>query len=123
MTSLITTISPSLFSFTMTFNLLIIIVLGGLGSITGSVITAFAFAILSELLRFVESPINLGPIYIPGIAGMRMLVFSFLLVVLMIFYRRGIFGEKELSWDWVLSRFGSKNHQGVKVCPGKTEHF
>ena len=121
MTSLITTISPSLFSFTMTFNLLIIIVLGGLGSITGSVIIAFAFAILSEILRFVESPINLGPIYIPGIAGMRMLVFSFLLVVLMIFYRRGIFGEKELSWDWIFSRFRTKDRQEVRTCPQKTE--
>ena len=115
--SLITTVSPSLFSFSMTFNLLIIIVLGGLGSITGSTITAFAFTILSEALRFVESPITIGSIYIPGIAGMRMLVFSLLLVLLMIFYRRGLFGEKEISWDWFLSRFGERNRQGVKTWP------
>ena len=100
---LITTISPTLFTFTMTFNLLIIIVLGGLGSITGSVITAFSFAIASELLRAVEAPMNIGPIHIPGIAGMRMVVFSALLVLLMIFYRRGIFGQFELSWDWIRS--------------------
>jgi branched-chain amino acid transport system permease protein len=100
---LITTISPTLFTFTMTFNLLIIIVLGGLGSITGSVITAFSFAIASEVLRAVESPMNIGPIHIPGIAGMRMVVFSALLVLLMIFYRRGIFGQFELSWDWIRS--------------------
>ena len=102
---LITTISPTLFTFTMTFNLLIIIVLGGLGSITGSVITAFSFAIASEILRAVESPMNIGPIHIPGIAGMRMVVFSALLVLLMIFYRRGIFGQFELSWNWVLALF------------------
>lgn len=98
---LITTISPTLFTFTMTFNLLIIIVLGGLGSITGSVITAFGFAIASELLRAVESPMKIGTIRIPGIAGMRMVVFAALLVLLMIFYRRGIFGQFELSWDWI----------------------
>ena len=115
MASLITTVSPSLFSFSMTFNLLIIIVLGGLGSITGSTITAFAFTVLSEVLRFVESPITIGSIYIPGIAGMRMLVFSLLLVLLMIFYRRGLFGEKEISWDWILSRFGRRNRQGVRT--------
>jgi branched-chain amino acid transport system permease protein len=121
MASLITTVSPSLYSFSMTFNLLIIIVLGGLGSITGSTITAFAFALLSEALRFVESPITIGPIHIPGIAGMRMLVFSLLLVLLMIFYRRGLFGKKEVSWDFVLSRFGNSNRQGVRTWPQKTE--
>lgn len=121
MVSLITTVSPSLFGFSMTFNLLMIIVLGGLGSITGSTITAFAFTLLSEILRFVESPITIGSIYIPGIAGMRMLVFSILLVFLMIYYRRGLFGDKEISWDWVLSRFGSGNRQGVKTWPQKTE--
>ncbi|MGE5586103.1 MAG: branched-chain amino acid ABC transporter permease [Bacillota bacterium] len=101
--SLITTISPTLFTFAMTFNLLIIIVLGGLGSITGSVVTGLGFAIMSEVLRVVEAPIDLGPIHIPGVAGMRMVVFSVLLILLMIFYRRGLFGQFELSWDWVLS--------------------
>ena len=105
--SLITTISPTLFTFAMTFNLLIIIVLGGLGSITGSVITGFGFAIMSEVLRVVEAPIDIGPIHIPGVAGMRMVVFSVLLVLLMIFYRRGLFGQFELSWDWVLSRLAA----------------
>ncbi|HXL04987.1 MAG: branched-chain amino acid ABC transporter permease [Firmicutes bacterium] len=120
MASLITTVSPSFFSFSMTFNLLIIIVLGGLGSITGSTITAFGFTIVSEALRFVESPIDIGPIHIPGISGMRMLVFSLLLVLLMIFCRRGLFGQKEISWDYVLSRFGNCS-QGVRTCPQKTE--
>jgi len=111
---LITTISPTIFTFTMTFNLLIIIVLGGLGSITGSVITAFGFAIASELLRAVESPMNIGPIHIPGIAGMRMVVFSALLVLLMIFYRRGIFGQFELSWEWVRSLPGKVTDKEVQ---------
>lgn len=111
---LITTISPTIFTFTMTFNLLIIIVLGGLGSITGSVITAFGFAIASELLRAVEAPMNIGPIHIPGIAGMRMVVFSALLVLLMIFYRRGIFGQFELSWEWVQSLPGKVTDKEVQ---------
>ncbi|MEW6229013.1 MAG: branched-chain amino acid ABC transporter permease, partial [Bacillota bacterium] len=92
------------FIFTMTFNLLIIIVLGGLGSISGSVVTALGFAIVSELLRSIEAPVDIGPIHIPGVAGMRMVVFSVLLILLMIFYRRGLFGQFELSWDWVLAR-------------------
>jgi len=107
MVSLITTASPTIFTFMMTFNLLIIIVLGGLGSITGSVVTAMGFAIASELLRSIEAPIDIGPIHIPGVAGMRMVVFSVLLILLMIFYRRGLFGQFELSWDWVLSRLAA----------------
>ncbi|HHV62729.1 MAG TPA: branched-chain amino acid ABC transporter permease [Firmicutes bacterium] len=110
--TLITTVSPSLFMFTMTFNLLIIIVLGGLGSITGSAITAVLFAFLQELLRTVEAPIQLGPIHLPGVAGMRMVVFSLLLILAMLFYRRGLFGRKELSWDLILSIFERKG-EGV----------
>ncbi|BAS27760.1 branched-chain amino acid ABC transporter permease [Limnochorda pilosa] len=104
LTTLITTISPTLFTFTMTFNLLIIIVLGGLGSMTGSVVTAVLFAVLQEVLRSLEAPMRLGSWTIPGIPGMRMVVFSLLLIVLMIFYRRGLFGRGELSWEPLLRR-------------------
>lgn len=106
--TLISTVSPSLFTFTMTFNLLIIIVLGGLGSITGSVITAFIFAFLQEILRAVEAPITIGAWTFPGIPGMRMVVFSVLLVVMMIFYRRGLFGDKEISWQLIIDRIKRK---------------
>ena len=107
--TLISTVSPSLFTFTMTFNLLIIIVLGGLGSITGSVVTAFIFAFLQEILREVEAPITIGAWTFPGIPGMRMVVFSVLLVVMMIFYRRGLFGDKEISWQLIIDRIKGRN--------------
>ena len=42
---------------------------------------------------------------------MRMLV-SLLLVLLMIFYRRGLFGKREISWDWVFARFGKITGKG-----------
>ena len=110
--TLISTVSPSLFTFTMTFNLLIIIVLGGLGSITGSVVTAFIFAFLQEILREVEAPITIGAWTFPGIPGMRMVVFSVLLVVMMIFYRRGLFGDKEISWQLIIDRIKGRNESG-----------
>jgi branched-chain amino acid transport system permease protein len=96
---LITTISPNLFTFFLTFNLLIIIVLGGLGSTTGAVIAAVAVTIGSELLRFFEEPLTLGSLHIPGIPGMRMVIFSILLVLLMIFARQGLMGTGEFSWN------------------------
>ena len=61
---LITTISPSLFTFFLTFNLLIIIVVGGLGSTTGAVVAAVFFTLAGEWLRVVEEPAAaLGPQY------------------------------------------------------------
>jgi branched-chain amino acid transport system permease protein len=101
---LITTISPTLFTFFLTFNLLIMIVVGGLGSTTGAVIGAMLFAWGGEALRIVESPMNLGLFTIPGIPGMRMVIFSVILMVVIIFVRRGIMGQQELSWGWVFDR-------------------
>lgn len=101
---LITTISPTLFTFFLTFNLLMMIVVGGLGSTTGAVIGAALFAWGSEALRVVENPINLGVIQIPGIPGMRMVIFSLLLMMVIIFARRGIMGRSELNWDWLIGK-------------------
>ncbi len=99
---LITTISPVLFTFLLTFNLLIIVVVGGLGSITGSVISSVLFVLGSEALRAVEEPFSIGSVNIPGIPGMRMVIFAILLVLVMIFARRGIMGRKEFSWEgWI----------------------
>ncbi len=110
---LITTISPMLFTFFLTFNLLIIIVLGGLGSITGSVIAAIAFAWGSELLRAVEEPIDVfGMFTIPGIPGMRMVIFAVILIAAMLFWREGIMGRREFSWDWLLALLRRGNGTG-----------
>jgi branched-chain amino acid transport system permease protein len=96
---LITTISPSLFTFFLTFNLLIIIVVGGLGSTTGAVLSAIFFTLAGEWLRFVEEPHRLFGFLIPGIPGMRMVIFSLLLLVVIIFFRQGLMGQTEFSWE------------------------
>lgn len=101
---LITTISPTLFTFFLTFNLLMMIVVGGLGSTTGAVLGAALFAWGGEALRVVESPMHLGFFTIPGIPGMRMVVFSLLLMIVIIFARRGLMGRNEFSWDRLLAR-------------------
>ena len=105
---LITTISPTLFTFMLTFNLLIMIVVGGLGSTTGAVIGAVLFSWGSEMLRVVENPIDLGFYTIPGIPGMRMVVFSLVLMLMIIFAGKGIMGRWEFSWD-ILSRRNSRS--------------
>ena len=66
---LITTISPSLFTFFLTFNLLIIIVVGGLGSTTGAILAAACFTLAGEWLRIVEEPTAIFGLHHPRYPG------------------------------------------------------
>ncbi len=101
---LITTISPTLFTFFLTFNLLIIIVLGGLGSITGAVLATIIITWGNEWLRLVEEPLVLGSLRLPGVPGLRTVIFALLLLIMIIFYRRGLLGRWEFSWNWLLEK-------------------
>jgi branched-chain amino acid transport system permease protein len=99
MASYIGSISPDQFTFMLTFQLLIMIVLGGLGSISGSIIGAIVVLGGMELLRFLDDPgWHLGPIH--GIPGLRMIVFSLVLLSIMLYFRRGILGDREI-WDYL----------------------
>jgi len=99
--SLLMTIDPNSFGFAMTFQIIIIVIVGGLGSIAGSVIVGILFAILMEVLRAVESPMNILGLKIPGIPGMRMLIFSILLMIVVLFFQHGLMGTREWSWEWL----------------------
>ncbi|MCL2323047.1 MAG: branched-chain amino acid ABC transporter permease [Oscillospiraceae bacterium] len=98
--SILGTVNPTMFKFTITFNILLIIVLGGMGSITGTIISAFIVTIGQEWLRFLDSPMNLGFMTI-NLPGLRMVIFSLILVIVVIFFRRGIMGSNEFSWDYL----------------------
>jgi branched-chain amino acid transport system permease protein len=105
MANLLSTVDPSMFRFFITFQILMIAVLGGLGSITGTVISGVVVTIATEWLRFVESPMNFGFVKLPGIPGMRMVIFSALLMIVILFYQKGLMGKREFSWDWILRFF------------------
>jgi branched-chain amino acid transport system permease protein len=96
---MITTIDPKMFSFMLTFNILLIVVLGGNGSITGSVIGSIAVTVLMEAMRFLDEPLNFLFIKTDGLPGLRMVVFSALLMIVVIFRQRGLMGDRELSWE------------------------
>ena len=97
--SLITTIDPKMFNFQLTYNILMFVVVGGLGSITGSVVGSIIITILLEWLRFVEGTMYLGSLTIPGVPGMRMVIFSLILLFIILKKREGIIGGYEFSWD------------------------
>jgi branched-chain amino acid transport system permease protein len=87
----------------MTYNVLLIVVLGGTGSITGSIIGAIIVTIGLELLRFLDGPWTLVFIQITGRPGMRMVVFSILLLGVILFRQQGLMGGKEFSWDAIVN--------------------
>jgi len=97
--SLYTAITPDQFSFLLTFQLLIIIVLGGLGSMSGAVFASILVMGGLEVLRFLDEEINIPilGIHIDAHPGVRMVVFSILLLIMMLYARKGLFGDKELT--------------------------
>lgn len=116
LSGLLGTVDPTQFTFLVTFNILLIVVLGGMGSITGSVLAGLFITIIMEWLRFVEAPISIGTLFIPGIPGMRMVIFSFLLILVIIYYQRGLMGTREFNWDAIFKvmRKSGGDKQGPK---------
>ena len=95
MGNLIGTIDPKSYMIALTFNILMIVVVGGLGSITGSLIGSAIVTFALEWLRIVEYPFDFGYIASKGIPGLRMVLFSALLIIIIILRREGIMGTKE----------------------------
>ena len=93
-----TTIQASQFKSAMTYEILLIVVIGGIGSITGSCISSFLFIACSEWwLRFLDnSNLNLTSLQILR-PGFRKVVFSVVIMAIVLFYQKGIMGDKEFS--------------------------
>jgi branched-chain amino acid transport system permease protein len=94
-------IEAKTFSITLTYDILLIVVIGGIGSVTGSVVSAFLVTAAKEWwLRFFDQPLTLFGVQIPLFrTGFRMVIFSILLMVVVLIYRKGLFGTNEFSWE------------------------
>lgn len=97
------TIDPRMFTFSLTYNIVLIVVLGGSGSISGSVTAAIAVTVSMEFLRFLDGPLNLLFVRTQGLPGLRMVVFSVLLLAVVIYRQQGLMGKREFSWDLLLN--------------------
>ncbi len=95
-----TTISATPFTTVMTYEILLIVVIGGIGSVTGSILGAFLFTAASEWwLRGLDSGRWLGISSDLMRPGFRKVVFAILIMLIVLFYSRGIMGDKEFSWE------------------------
>ena len=100
-------VQASTFTSTMTYEILLIVVIGGIGSITGSIIGSFLYIACSEWwLRFLDDPSSYLGVNIPFMRpGFRMLVFSVVIMIVVLFFRKGIMGDREFSWDGIINFF------------------
>jgi branched-chain amino acid transport system permease protein len=98
-----TTIQASAFKTAMTYEILLIVVIGGIGSISGSCIASFLYIACNEWwLRFLDSG-AIGSISVPFFRdGFRKVIFSIIIMVIVLFFSRGIMGDKELSFSGML---------------------
>ena len=103
-------IDTKTFQVMLTYNILLIVVLGGIGSVTGSVIGSFLINGGQEWLRFLDDDtFKIMGVHIPLFRpGFRMVVYSVLLMVVVLFWRRGIMGNNEFSWDGLFGLFKRK---------------
>lgn len=102
--TLLGTVDPKNFLFTLTYNFLLIIVLGGMGSITGSMLGSIIVTAGLEFLRVFDEPFYMFGTSIPLFRpGFRMVIFSVLLMACVLFWRKGIMGTKEFTWDKFIS--------------------
>lgn len=104
-----TTVQAAAFTSAMTYEILLIVVIGGIGSVTGSILSSFLFIACSEWwLRFLDNETYIGSFRVPLLSsGFRKVVFSIIIMVVVLFYRQGIMGSKELSAD-AITRFFRK---------------
>ena len=93
-----TTVQAKFFTTAMTYEILLIVVIGGLGSVTGSIISSFLYVSASEWwLRFLDEEHWIGDFKVPLLRnGFRLVVFSIIIMIVVLFFRQGIMGTKEL---------------------------
>jgi branched-chain amino acid transport system permease protein len=97
-------LNPQNLNFVRSIEVIVMIVLGGIGSTTGAVFGATTLTILPEALRPVDRQFP----------GMRMVIYALVLILLMIFRPQGVFGRREFGWHWL--RFPSRTKIPVALA-------
>ncbi|MCW2278354.1 branched-chain amino acid ABC transporter permease [Heliophilum fasciatum] len=92
------TIQPTTFGFMKSFDILVFVVLGGLGSLTGSILSAIGLTVLSAFLQ--------------DYAELRMVIYSLLLIIVMLVRPQGLMGTAEFSYRGVAKLYDRLSGKG-----------
>lgn len=101
------------FTSVMTYEILLIVVIGGIGSVSGSVLATFLYVACSEWwLRFLDTEIYIGSFKVPLLRnGFRMVVFSIVIMVIVLFFSQGIMGNREISIGGLIDRISKRKER------------
>lgn len=100
-------IEPNLFGFSKSIDILVVVVLGGLGSLSGSILAAAVLALISSFLQ--------------SFAAIRMVLYAVLLILIMLFRPGGLMGSRELSVA-MLTELRKKAIAWLKAMPARAVH-
>lgn len=102
----ITSFSPTVFYFDLTFKVITMLVVGGMGSVSGSILGTALIVGLAEVLRRIEDPTQLY-----GISG---IVLAVLFILIIIFRREGLLGQREIALDrWFTKGGGAEKERQI----------
>ena len=109
------------FTSTMTYEILLIVVIGGIGSVSGSIIGSLLYVACSEWwLRFLDAETYIASFKVPLLrSGFRMVVFSVVIMIIVLFFSQGIMGDKELKIEGIGGWL--KKHKKPKPVPAEKE--
>jgi branched-chain amino acid transport system permease protein len=100
----LTSFSPKSFYFALTFSIITMLAVGGMGSVSGSIIGTVAITVLSEILRNAERGISLGFVQIPPVYGASQILMAILFVLVIVFRPSGLLGNREINFNRLWSK-------------------
>ncbi len=96
--------SPNAFYWSETFAIVTMLVVGGMGSISGSVIGTVLIVLLTETLRELERGFDLGFIHVPPLYGLSQILVAVAFISVLIFRREGLLGDTEINFTRLFSK-------------------
>ncbi len=104
----ITSLLPTYFNFSKSSEFLAMVIMGGSGSMTGSIVAAPILSALPQIISYVNA----------DFASYRMLIYAVLLIVIMIFKPSGIFGSYEFSLERLIDKLSGRNKVKAVTATG-----
>lgn len=109
---LITAITPHSFSYSLTFNIVMMVIIGGPGSISGSVVGAALLTVFPEIMRVFERGGSILGINLPPMYGLSNIVLAITMIVILFFKPNGLMGFREFQFPCLLGRRKSMAEKG-----------